>query len=199
MRGFGKVFAFVIALAALTTWTNAFAAIREPTALVAADLALVAQQPYVQGACPGPNFYDALYSHLLGTETDRSDPPHPELTGDWEGTVVTYIDATGASTAAAGTVKATLTDDAGQVLYKGSGEFAGSINGSSHVVSRGILRATLYEGGAPTDKVLMANFTFDQSLFDYNITGQLGQASSVPTFAIETAGVCPVSPGPAGR
>lgn len=188
-----KVVLFVVVLAALTTWTNAVAAIKEPTALVAADLSLTARQPYVQGACPGPNFYDALYIHLVGTETDRSTPPHPELTGTWEGNVVTYLDATGTSTATAGTVNATLTDDAGQTLYEGRGEFAGTINGSGNVVGRGIFRAALYEGGVRTQKILLANFTLDQSLFNYNITGQLGQASNVPTFAIETAGVCPAS------
>jgi hypothetical protein len=193
MRRSSKVALFVVALAALTTWTNAVAAIKEPTALVAADLSLTAQQPYVQGACPGPNFYDALYIHLVGTETDRSDPPHPELTGTWEGNVVTYLEATGTSTATAGTVKATLTDDAGQTLYEGMGEFAGTINGSGNVVGRGIFRAALYEGGVRTQKILLANFTLEQSLFNYNITGQLGQASNVPTFAIETAGVCPTS------
>ena len=193
MRTSLKVLVLSLATTTLFAWTNAFAAIKEPAALVAATFSLTAQQPYVQGACPGPNFYDALYSHLIGTETDQSNPPHPELTGNWEGNVVTYLDATGGSTATAGTVTATLTDDAGNILYKGHGEFAGSINQAGNVVGRGILSATLYEGGQRTNKLLLANFTMEQSLFNYNITGQLGQASSVPTFAIETAGVCPAA------
>jgi hypothetical protein len=86
---------------------------------------------------PARTFYDALYSHLIGTETDQNDPPHPELRGNWEGNVVTYLDATGNSTATAGTVSATLTDGAGNILYKGHGEFAGSINQAGQVVGRG--------------------------------------------------------------
>jgi hypothetical protein len=184
--------ALLLATAVFTAWSSASAAIKEPDALVAASFAVTAQQPYVQGACPAPNLYDALYIHLLGTETDASNPPHPELTGNLEMTVVTYLSALG-SKASAGTVKATLTDDAGQILYAGRGTFAGSVTNRNTVVATGLLTAQLYESGVPTDHQLIASFTFEQSLFDYNITGQFGQSSSLPTFAIETAGVCPAA------
>jgi hypothetical protein len=192
MRRFGKPIAIVAAAAAFSAWSSASAAIKEPDALVAASFDLTAQQPYVQGACPAPNLYDALYIHLLGTETDSSNPPHPELTGNLEATVVTYLSALG-SKASAGTVKATLTDDAGQILWAGRGNFAGSVTNRNTVVASGLLTAKLFESGVPTDHMLIASFTFEQSLFDYNITGQFGQASTLPTFAIETAGVCPAA------
>ena len=185
-----KVVVVVLAFGALTAATNASAAIKEPSALVAATFTLTAQQPYVQQACPFPNLYDGLYIELKGTETDTSNPPHPELTGNLQMLAITFLNAMG-STASAGTIKATLTDDTGQILYSGEGTFTGSVTHSNHVLGRGLLTARLYENGTPTNRLLLANFTLDQSLFDYNITGQLGQGSSVPTFAIETAGVCP--------
>src|SRR5437764_14805571 len=113
MRTSSRIIVLVAATAALSAWTNAFAAIKEPSALVAATFEMTAQQPYVQEACPGPNYYDALYIHLVGTESDASTPPHPELTGNLVATVITYLDATGQSTASAGNINATLTDEAG--------------------------------------------------------------------------------------
>lgn len=192
MRRSGRLTTLLVATAALTAWSTASAAIKEPESIVAANFSLIAQQPYVQAACPYPNLYDALYNHLLGTETDASTPPHPELTGNLRMTAVTYLSALG-SKASAGTVKATLTDDAGKILYAGRGSFAGMVTQTNHVVASGLLRATLYENGVPTERVLVASFTLDQSLFDYNITGQFGQTSTLPAFAIETAGVCPAA------
>ena len=192
MRTRSRVAALVVLTVAITSGT-ASAAIKEPHAIVSATFDLVAQQPYVQGACPGPNFFDALYAHLLGTETDTSSPPHPEPTDNIEATVVTYLDATGQTPSAAGTVKATLTDDAGTTLYSGRGTFAGMVNAQNHVVGSGILQANLFEAGVRTDHILIAGFTLDQRIADFNITGQFGNHAAVGSYAIETAGQCPAA------
>lgn len=192
MRRRSRILAVVAVTVAITAGP-ASAAIKEPHAVVSATFDLVAQQPYVQGACPGPNFYDALYAHLLGTETDSSTPPHPELTGNLEANVTTYLDATGQSQAAAGTIVATLTDDAGNVLYSGRGTFAGMVNAQGHVVGSGVLQANLSVGGQRTNHLLIAGFTLDQRIDNFNITGQFGNHAAVGSYGIETAGVCPAT------
>jgi hypothetical protein len=189
--GFLKLDRLLVLVAATTVFavaSNANAAIKEPTALVAATFTLTAQQPYVQGACPYAELYDALYTYLVGTETDASNPPHPELTGNLTATVVTYLKVGGKPSA--GTIKATLTDDAGQVLYQGRGSFAATIDTRAHVVGSGLLTATLYRNGSPTDHLLIASFTLDQELNTYGITGQFGATSGQASYAIETAGAC---------
>ena len=187
----GRLVLLFAATLSFTVATNASAAVKEPAALVAATFTLTAQQPYVQVACPYPDLYDALYNHLLGTETDVSDPPHPELTGNLTANVVTYLKVGGKPVA--GTIKATLTDAGGQTLYQGRGSFAGTITPEGNVSGSGLLSARLYRDGAPTDHLLVASFTLEQDLTFYNITGQFGATSGQPSYAIETAGVCPTA------
>jgi hypothetical protein len=57
-------------------------------------------------------------------------------------------------------------------------------------VGRGLLTAVLYEGGARTDKRLVANVTVDEDLAFYGVTGGFGQPSRDTSYAVETVGTC---------
>src|SRR5438132_457524 len=174
----------VIVAAASTLLATADAwAVKEPAALVSAKFDLIAQQPYVQLACPYPDLYDELQIHLLGTETDTSYPPHQELTGNLDVHLYTDLNAFG-EPSSVGRLDAVLTDPSGAVLYKGSGRFAGRVNSHGHVVGAGFLVASLYENGKRTAKQLLANLTLDQDLGTYNVTGNLGGAANGYGWAV---------------
>jgi hypothetical protein len=177
-----------ILAAAMLATSNAWAIVHEPGDQVAATFDLTAKQPILQVACPFPDLYDGLRVQLTGTETDQSFPPHPELTGNLDGHIVTYLAYD--NTNVVGNLEMTLTDDAGQILYDGSATFAGEINEHGHVVGRGLLKALLYENGARTDKRLLANITVDQDLAFYGLAGGFGQPSRETTYAVETVGTC---------
>jgi hypothetical protein len=178
-----------VALTALAfSATNAWGLVQEPGDAVAASFDLTALQPIVQVACPYPDLFDGLRVELKGTETDQSNPPHPELTGALHATLITYLSYSQLNVV--GNFNATLNGPGGQVLYVGSGPFSGLINEQGHVVGRGLLSATLFENGVPTDKRLVANFTFDEDLGFYGVTGDFGISSDQPSFAVETVGTC---------
>ena len=69
---------------------------------------------------------------------------------------------------------------------------ASRLSADEHARS-GLLSATLYRDGSPTDHFLVASFTLDQDLVTYDVTGQFGASSGQSTYAIETAGVCPAA------
>jgi hypothetical protein len=173
---------------ALLASTNAWAIVQEPGDQVSATFDLTAKQPILQVACPFPDLYDGLRVQLTGTETDHSFPAHPELTGNLEGHIITYIAYD--NTNVVGNLDLTLTDDAGQILYDGDAQFAGEIDQRGHVVGRGLLKALLYENGVRTDKRLLANITVDHELSFYGVTGGFGQPSNDTTYAVETVGTC---------
>jgi len=174
--------------AAMLAASNAWALVREPGDQVSATFDLTAKQPIVQVACPFPDLYDGLRVVLTGTETDRSFPAHPELTGNLDGHIVSFLAYD--NTNVVGTLSLTLTDDAGQTLYTGNANFAGEINQQGHIIGRGLLTAVLYENGARTDKRLIANVTVDHDLGFYGVTGGFGQPSNDATYAVETVGTC---------
>jgi len=173
-----------LALSATTAW----ALVQEPGDSVAATFDLTALQPIVQVACPFPDLFDGLRVELKGTETDQSNPPHPELTGILTGTLITYLSYSQPNVV--GNFNATLKDAGGKTLYVGSGPFAGVINKQGHVVGRGLLSASLFENGVRTDKRLVANFSFDEDLGFYGVTGSFGLSSGDVSYAVETVGTC---------
>jgi hypothetical protein len=186
-----RILLVVAVLTALPILVGQAQAVEEPTALVAATFSLEVVEPIVQTACAWPNLYDQFALDFTGTETDTSYPPHPELSGTLALHLITNLPVSGAP--AMGTFTATLTGADGNVSYKGRGMFSAQVSfpgGVEHVSGRGTMMASLYQDGVPTEGRLVANLSFDENLLAFTVTGDFGQSSSVPGWAVETAGSC---------
>jgi len=174
------------------TGSVASAAIHVPKSIVAASFRLGPARSGSGEACDGTNGGgEELAYEVRGTETDLSSSPHPELDGHLTVRVrIALPNGHPRPYPVRVALQMTLRDSSGATKYTGSAVLAGQVNGS-RLSATGLLTATLYAKGKPTNRSLLAAIALRSAQLygSAPLNGSFG-VGTPHSVAIETAAVC---------